>query len=123
LEAFLSNFCAPTAKLAPQASAAGVFRETVTQPGVYWMLDAPFADIIGLYSNIAEGPGDLEGANGDKQQIDWLNTTLAAIATARKSGKRKALIIAVHHLRSARRAIVGALRCWLKSTPRARPQA
>src|SRR5262245_46342387 len=97
LAAFLSNFCAPTAKLAPQAIAAGVFRETMTQPGVYWMLDAPFADIIGLYSNIAEGPGDLEGANGDKQQIDWLNTTLVAIATARISGKRKALIIGVHH--------------------------
>jgi predicted phosphodiesterase len=97
LGAFLSNFCAPTAKLAPQASAAGVFRETMTQPGVYWMLDAPFVDVIGLYSNIAEGPGDLEGANGDRQQIDWLNTTLGAIATARKSGKRKALIIGVHH--------------------------
>jgi hypothetical protein len=51
LGAFLSNFCATTAVVAPQASAAGVFRETMTQPGVYWMLDAPFVQIIGLYSN------------------------------------------------------------------------
>ena len=97
LGAFLANFCALTAVLAPQASAAGVFRETMTQPGVYWMLDAPFVQIIGLYSNIAEGPGDLEGASGDQQQITWLNTTLKAIAASRKSGVRKALIIGVHH--------------------------
>lgn len=97
LGAFLANFCTPTAVLAPQASAAGVFRETMTEPGVYWMLDAPFVQIIGLYSNIAEGPGDLEGASGDQQQITWLNSTLTAIAAARKSGGRKALIIGVHH--------------------------
>jgi hypothetical protein len=58
LKAFLANFCAPKASVAPQASGAGVFRETMTQPGVYWMVDAPFVQIIGLYSYIAEGPGD-----------------------------------------------------------------
>jgi hypothetical protein len=97
LGAFLANFCAPTAVVAPQASAAGVFRETMTQPGVYWMLDAPFVQIIGLYSNISEGPGDLEGAGGDQQQITWLNSTLKTIAASRKAGGRKALIIGVHH--------------------------
>ena len=97
LGAFLANFCAATATVAPQASAAGVFRETMTQPGVYWMLDAPFVQVIGLYSNIAEGPGDLEGAGGDQQQITWLTSTLQAIAASRKAGARKALIIGVHH--------------------------
>ena len=97
LRAFLANFCAATATVAPRASAAGVFRETMTQPGVYWMLDAPFVQIIGLYSNIAEGPGDLEGAGGDQQQITWLNSTLKTIAASRKAGGRKALIIGVHH--------------------------
>ena len=97
LGAFLVNFCAATAAVAPQASAAGVFRETMTQPGVYWMLDAPFVQIIGLYSNIAEGPGDLEGAGGDQQQISWLNSTLKTIAASRKGGGRKALVIGVHH--------------------------
>ncbi len=97
LAAFLANFCTPKAVLAPQASAAGIFRETMTQPGVYWMLDAPFVQIIGLYSNIAEGPGDLEGAGGDQQQIVWLQTTLKKIAASRKAGSRKALIVGVHH--------------------------
>jgi len=97
LGAFLANFCAPKAVVAPQASAAGIFRETMTQPSVYWMLDAPFLQIIGLYSNIAEGPGDLEGAGGDQQQIVWLTSTLKAIAASRKGGNRKALIIGVHH--------------------------
>jgi predicted phosphodiesterase len=97
LAAFLANFCAPQALLAPQAKAAGVFRETMIQPGVYWMLDGPFAQIIGLYSNINEGPGDLEGAGGDQQQIAWLTTTLQTIAASRKNGPRKALIIGVHH--------------------------
>jgi hypothetical protein len=97
LAAFLANFCAPTAVPAPQASAAGVFRETMTQPGVYWMLDAPFVQIIGLYSNIAEGPGDLEGAGTDQQQIAWLNSTLKMLAESRKAGGRKAVVIGVHH--------------------------
>jgi predicted phosphodiesterase len=97
LGAFLANFCAPTAVVAPQASAAGVFRETMTQPGVYWMLEAPFVQIIGLYSNIAEGPGDLEGAGSDQQQITWLNNTLKTIAASRPAAGRKALIIGVHH--------------------------
>jgi hypothetical protein len=49
------------------ASDVGIFRETMTQPGVYWLLQAPFVNIIGLYSNIAEGPGNLTGAKGDKK--------------------------------------------------------
>jgi len=97
LGAFLANFCVAKAAVAAQASAAGVFRETMTQPGVYWMLDAPFVQIVGLYSNIAEGPGDLQGAGGDQQQITWLNSTLKTIAASRKAGGRRALIIGVHH--------------------------
>jgi hypothetical protein len=69
-----------------------IFRETMTQPGVYWMLTTPFANIIGLYSNIAEGPGDLLGANGDDKQVKWLTTTLASL-----KGSKKALVIATHH--------------------------
>jgi hypothetical protein len=34
------------------------------QPGVYWLLDAPFVRIIGLYSNCLENPGYLEGDGG-----------------------------------------------------------
>ena len=98
LNAFEANFVAANSSVPPDASSAGIYRETMTQPGVYWMLDTPFARIIGLYSNRLENPGFLEGitANGqqDTSQIDWLSKTLAAIA---KSEDNKALVIATHH--------------------------
>lgn len=94
LAAFRANFCAATASVPPAASGIGIYRETMTQPGVYWMLEAPFARIIGLYSNCLENPGFLEGSAGDKSQLYWLTKTLAGIAKA-KDGK--ALILATHH--------------------------
>jgi hypothetical protein len=95
LKAFQANFCAKTAAVPQQASNTGIYRETMTQPGVYWMLEAPFVRIIGLYSNCLENPGFLEGDGGkDSSQLDWLKTTLKSL-----SGKKsdKALIIATHH--------------------------
>jgi hypothetical protein len=56
LSAFRANFCAKTAAVPEQASGSGIFRETMTQPGVYWRLEAPFVRIIGLYSNCLEIP-------------------------------------------------------------------
>ena len=69
----------------------------MTQPGVYWLLKAPFLNVIGLYSNIAEGPGDLRGGNGDNKQIQWLTKTLGALKKARDGGDESALVIATHH--------------------------
>jgi hypothetical protein len=94
LKEFLSNFCASTAVVPSTAADVRIFRETMTQPGVYWMLSTPFANIIGLYSNIAEGPGNLLGASGDDQQIKWLTKTLTNL---KQAGDRKALVIATHH--------------------------
>ncbi len=94
LSSFRANFCAATATVPPPASGIGIFRETMTLPGVYWLLEAPFVRIIGLYSNLLENPGYLEGAGGDMSQLHWLSTTLAAIA---KIKDHKALIIATHH--------------------------
>jgi Calcineurin-like phosphoesterase len=94
LREFRNNFCAPRAVVPPIAADVRIFRETMTQPGVYWMLAAPFVNIIGLYSNIAEGPGNLLGAGGDDQQIKWLTKTLSAL---KQSGDKKALVIATHH--------------------------
>jgi len=95
LQAFLDNFCASSPAVPQAASGAGIFRQTMTQPGVYWLLKAPFVNIIGLYSNIAEGPGDLRGANNDNKQIKWLQTTLATLKAA--GGDKQALVIATHH--------------------------
>jgi hypothetical protein len=94
LKEFLNNFCATTAAVPPIAGNVRIFRETMTQPGVYWMLSAPFVNVIGLYSNIAEGPGNLLGANGDDQQIKWLTKTLSGL---KQSADHKALVIATHH--------------------------
>ena len=98
LKAFQANFCAKTAAVPPQASDSAIFRKTMTQPGVYWLLDAPFARIIGLYSNRAENPGFLQGLdknkNEDTSQIDWLKKTLEEIAAEKE---KKALVIATHH--------------------------
>lgn len=97
LNAFRANFCADTAVVPPQASGSGIYRETITQPGVYWLLDAPFVQIIGLYSNLLENPGYLEGITDGKKdtsQLDWLAKTLSSIAKAKQ---RKALVMATHH--------------------------
>ena len=95
LQAFLDNFCQTKAGVPKDASDVGIFREMVPQPGVYWLLKAPFVNVIGLYSNIAEGPGDLRGASNDTKQIKWLQTTLAALKAA--GGDKQALVIATHH--------------------------
>ncbi|MBV9942447.1 MAG: metallophosphoesterase, partial [Solirubrobacterales bacterium] len=55
LTAFLRNFCA--AAPGPSPDAAGLVRSTMTQPGVYFTLDAPFVSIVGLYTNVLHGPG------------------------------------------------------------------
>ena len=97
LKDFEANFCAAKAAVPPQAANSGIYRETVTQPGVYWILDAPFVRIIGLYSNRLENPGFLQGVTkgqSDSSQIDWLNKTLTAIS---KANDKKALLIATHH--------------------------
>ncbi|MES1243527.1 MAG: metallophosphoesterase [Acidobacteriota bacterium] len=97
LRAFLANFCASRAEVPPIARDVRIFRETMTQPGVFWRLDAPFLHLVGLYSNIAEGPGFLEGRGNDESQKTWLARTLREIRQERDAGRRKALVFAVHH--------------------------
>ena len=98
LKDYLANFCADEADVPPAAASSGIFRQTMTQPGAYWLLDAPFVQIVGLYSNRIENPGFLEGKTDagalDTSQIDWLGKTLKSLAGA---GEKKALIIATHH--------------------------
>jgi predicted phosphodiesterase len=98
LKDYRSNFCAAHADVPPGAASSGIFRQTMTQPGAYWLLDAPFARIVGLYSNRMENPGFLEGKTAasalDMSQIEWLGKTLKTLASAQQ---KKALIIATHH--------------------------
>lgn len=95
LRAFLANFCA--AKQAVPAVAGTIYRETMNQPGVYYLLDAPFVQIVALYSNAAENPGFISGEIPGDAQKQWLQKTLENIAKDRAKGKRKALVMATHH--------------------------
>ena len=95
LAAFMKNFCQPVA--AVPSGAGTIYRQMASQPGVYWMLDAPYLNVIGLYSNVGESLGFISGAKVGQKQKDWLIKTLKAIKAERTQGARKALIIAVHH--------------------------
>jgi hypothetical protein len=83
LSAFVNNFCAATHHLTDQAG--DVPRDAMTQPNVYWTLDAPFVTVIGLYTNVPEG-GQI-----DDQQMAWFMNELAS------APREKALIVAAHH--------------------------
>ena len=96
LAAFWRNFCQPVSGVPPDAGT--ILREMISQPGAYWYLNSPFIDIVGLYSNIAEGPGFISVPTlGGIKQTEWLTKTLLLIQEKRKQGNRKALIIVVHH--------------------------
>jgi hypothetical protein len=98
LQPFVENFCTA----APAQGAPGFARSTMTQPGVYFVLTAPFARIIGLYSNTSETVGTI-GDTGTigQDQITFLTAQLTAALQARQADTQKlnpqALIIAVHH--------------------------
>ena len=98
LDAFLTNFCAP--EPGPSPDAGGLVRSVTTQPGVYFTLDAPFVSIIGLYSNVLDGPGIISSQGGHfpivDDQLDFLKSELARLKPDRQAQKR-AIIVAVHH--------------------------
>jgi Calcineurin-like phosphoesterase len=94
LSAFVENFVQPLGSQPPMAKSFAI--KMVNQPGVYWLLDAPFLQLIGLYSNAGEDTGLLGMDSSDTQQSDWLTKTLKAIKQSRNT-KRKALIFAMHH--------------------------
>jgi len=99
LTAYLRNFCAETP--GPAEDAGGLMRSTMNQPGVYFTLDAPFVSIIGLYTNVLDGPGVLSSQKdhyptvGD-EQLEFLNEELKRLKPERDAGAR-AVIVACHH--------------------------
>lgn len=96
LQPFVENFCAAT----PAVAVPSFSRTTMTQPGVYFVLTAPFARFIGLYSNTGEEMGVLgDNATIGQAQITFLQQQLAAALSARNAAGAapEALILAVHH--------------------------
>lgn len=99
LTAFLRNFCADAP--GPAEDAGGLMRSTMNQPGVYFTLDAPFVSIIGLYTNVIDGPGVLSTQGGHypeagEEQLEFLKAELKRLKPQREAGER-ALIVACHH--------------------------
>jgi hypothetical protein len=99
LTAFLRNFCAAAPAQSPDAG--DLVRSTMDQPGVYFTLDAPFVSVVGLYTNVLEGPGVISSQGGKypavtDDQMNFLGAELQRLAPARKAGER-AVIVACHH--------------------------
>jgi hypothetical protein len=101
LQAFLDNFCAPQA--GPSSDAGGLIRTLMTQPGVYFTLDAPLVSIIGLYSNVLDSGAGVISSQGNHfptlqgdVQLAFLKSELQRLKADRQAGKR-AVILAVHH--------------------------
>jgi hypothetical protein len=99
LTAFLRNFCAETP--GPAEDAGSLMRSTMNQPGVYFTLDAPFVSIVGLYTNVLDGPGVLSTQGGrypdvGDEQLEFLKGELKRLKPEREAGKR-AVIVACHH--------------------------
>jgi len=99
LAAFLTNFCA--AEPGPSPDAGGLVRSVMTQPGVYFTLDAPYVSIIGLYSNVLDsGAGVISSQKGHfplvDDQLTFLQNELTRLKPDRDAGKR-AVLVALHH--------------------------
>ena len=97
LTTFQRNFCAPQPTITHEA--ASLHRTAMTQPGVYFTLDAPFVRIIGLFSNALENPGVISTEKGKWPvvtdiQLDYLTKQLQAVKNSNYQG---AVLIAVHH--------------------------
>jgi hypothetical protein len=74
----------------------------MTQPGVYFTLDAPFVRIIGLFSNALEDPGLISSQKNQKTKWpgvpdDQLAFLTAQLQNIKVNGYAGAVIIAVHH--------------------------
>ncbi len=80
LYGFFQNFCAP------QRTPISTYRDALTQPYVYWTLEAPFVTIIGLYGNV---DGTLDGP-GTVTQQQWLTSQL------KNANPSTCIIVAVH---------------------------
>lgn len=97
LVTFSRNFCAETPNITTEARS--LHRTAMTQPGVYFALDAPFVRIIGLFSNSLEDPGVI--SNQSKRwhvvpnfQLEFLQAQLERI---KKESYKGAVLLAVHH--------------------------
>ena len=113
IQAFEDNFCVdPPASQQALDRVLGVPKRTpMFQPGVYYCLDAPFVNIIALFSNGGETEGEIRGGVVGEEQWNFLVAQLAAIKKEATPDTRKALLVAVHHPPLAAAVIPAAATC------------
>lgn len=97
LTVFARNFCATEPTITQEA--ASLHRTAMTQPGIYFTLDAPFVRIIGLFSNALEDPGLISSENGrwpgvPDVQLDYFEAQLSRIKKEKFKG---AILVTTHH--------------------------
>jgi Calcineurin-like phosphoesterase len=97
LKTFERNFCADAPVITPEAGS--LHRTAMTQPGLYFTLDAPFVRIIGLFSNALEDPGLISSQGGHWTgvpdfQLAFLTAQLKRI---KKDNFAGAVLLATHH--------------------------
>ncbi len=103
LSGFYTNFCTP--QIQHSVDAAGIARTTMTEPGVYFTLEAPLVRILGIYSNMLENPGVISSTVNPKTgkpafpgvpdvQLAYLEAALTRVKQEKFAG---AVILAVHH--------------------------
>ena len=97
LTTFARQFCADAPMITREAGS--LHRTAMTQPGVYFALDAPFVRVIGLFSNALEDPGVISSEGGrwpacPDTQLAFLAAQLNRVKTEGYAG---AVLIAVHH--------------------------
>ena len=83
LDGFVRNFCAPKAVKMPESQDS--HRTAMVQPNVYWTLETPLLNIVGMYSNVPAG-GEI-----DDTQQSWLANELKTLP------RHLPLFVALHH--------------------------
>jgi predicted phosphodiesterase len=86
LDAFMKVFCDETSR--PVIFCKDANRKSLTQPNIYWTLETPLANIVGLYGNVPK-----YGMISEEQR-NWFYEELK---TAQLQRPEKAIIVCVHH--------------------------
>ena len=97
LVTFQRNFCATQTVITPEAGS--LHRTAMTQPGVYFALDAPFVRIIGLFSNALEDPGVISNLDRKWPAVSNLQTAFlrAQLRQIKQQNYAGAVLLATHH--------------------------
>jgi hypothetical protein len=97
LATFERNFCAAEPVVTPEAGS--LHRTAMTQPGVYFTLEAPYVAVIGLFSNALEDPGVISSQAGTWKAVpDYqLEFLTAQLRQLKSDGFAGAIVLAMHH--------------------------